>query len=52
MCMCLSLVGCAEDTDVGNTIIKYATKRQGSIDPHALIRKRYFIIVMDFPGLI
>ena len=31
---------------------KDATKRQGYIVPHALIRTRYFIIVMCFPGLV
>ena len=31
---------------------KYATKIQGSIDPHALIRTRSFIIVIGFTGLI
>ena len=31
---------------------KYATKREGSIDPRDLINKRKFINVMGFPGLI
>ena len=30
----------------------YATKRHGSIAPHALIRARKFIIVVGFPGII
>ena len=30
---------------------KYATKRQGSIAPHALIKTRYFILFIGFPGL-
>ena len=29
---------------------KYATRIQGLIAPHALIRKRHFIIVMGSPG--
>ena len=36
--MCLSLVGCTDDTAVGKTTEKGATKRQVSIAPHALIR--------------
>ena len=31
---------------------KYATKIQGSIAPHALMKTRYFINVTGFPGLI
>ena len=50
--MWLSLVGWKGDTAVGNMIKKYATKKQGYIAPHALIRARNFMIVMVFPGLI
>ena len=37
---------------MGKMIKIYATKRQGSIAPYALIRTRKFIIVIGFPGLI
>ena len=50
--ICLWNVGCTDDTVVGNMIKKYATKRQGYIAPRALIRRRYFIIVVGFPGLV
>ena len=50
--MCLSLVGYVEDTAVGHTIKKDATKRQGYIFPHDLIRTWNFIFIMGFPGLI
>ena len=50
--ICLYLVGLKEGTAVGNMIKKYATKKQGYIAPHALIRARNFMIVMVFPGLI
>ena len=36
------------NTAVGNMVKKYATKRQGSITPHTLTKKIYFIIVMGF----
>ena len=44
--------GLKEDTALGNVIKKYATKKRGSIDPHDLIKKRKFITVMGFPGII
>ena len=48
----LSKVGRKEDTALGNTVKQYATKIQGSIATHALIRTRSFIIIMGFPGLV
>ena len=50
--MCLSKVGSTDNTDVGNIVKKYATKRQDSIAPHTLIRKINGIIIVGFPGLI
>ena len=47
----LCKVGCTEDTVVGNMVKKYDTKRKAYIATHDLIRTRYFIIVMGFPGL-
>ena len=48
--ICLWKVGFTEDTVVGNMVEKYATKRQGSITPYALMKTRNFIIFMWFPG--
>ena len=48
--MCLSGVGFKEDTAVGNTVERDATKGQGFIAPHALTKTRDFIIDMVFPG--
>ena len=50
--MSLTMSGLEEDTVVGNMMEKDATKIQGSIAPHALIKTRNFITVMGFPGLI
>ena len=41
-----------EDTAVGNMVKKDATKRQGSIAPHVLMKTRNFIIVRGFPRLV
>ena len=40
------------DTAVGNVMKRDATKSQGSIFTHDLIRTRKFINVMSFPGII
>ena len=50
--MSLTTTGWKEDTDIGNTMKKDATKIRGSIDPRDLIKTRNFITVMIFPGLI
>ena len=46
--MCLSKVGCTDDTDVDNTVQTNSTKIKGFIAPHALIKTRKVIIVVDF----
>ena len=48
----LTVAGWNKDTAIGNATEKYATKRQGSIDPHALINTRVFITVMGFTEII
>ena len=48
--ICPWKVGWKYDNIVWNMVEKYVTKRQGSIDLHALIRVRDFTIVMGFPG--
>ena len=50
--MWIYLVRWREDTDVVNMIKNNATKRQGSITPHALLRTIKYIIFMGFPWLI
>ena len=50
--MSLTMSGLEEDTVVGNMMEKDATKIQGSIAPHVLIKTRNLITVMGFPGLI
>ena len=41
-----------EDTAVGNMVKFDATKRQGSIDPHAQAKKGKFNTVRGFPVLL
>ena len=50
--MNLTITGRKYDTTVGNMMKKDSTKRQGYIDPHALINTRNFITVIVFPGLV
>ena len=50
--MNLTVAGWKEITDVGNMMKKDDTKRQGFIDPHALIKTENVITVMGLPGLI
>ena len=48
----LNVAGWRYGTDLGNMMKKYATKRQGSIDPSALMKTRNVITVMGFPCLL
>ena len=50
--MSLTMSVLEEVTTVGKTMNKYSTKRQGSIDPYDLMKKRNFITIMGFTVLI
>ena len=48
----LTVSGWTYDTNVGKKMMKCATKKQGSIDPHALRKTRNFITAIGFTGWI
>ena len=50
--VCLWTVLSTDDTAVGNIVKFDATKRQGSVAPHAQVKKRNFITVRVFPVLV